>query len=188
MVRLEGQYRETVIPTLTNEFKYRNSMQVPKLEKIVVSMGVGRATDDKKIIGSAMKDLTIITCQKPVVCKARKSVSNFKLREGMNVGVKVTLRRKRMYEFLDRLISLAIPRVRDFRGLNPKGFDGNGNYNMGITEQNIFPEINPDKIDYSLGMNVTMVTSAKTDEESRRMLQLFGMPFRSLEDDSNKGH
>lgn len=179
MARLEQVYSEKVIPTLVNEFKYGNRMQVPKLEKIVVSMGVGRASVDKKLIEGALRDMTTITGQKPFVCKARKSVSNFKLREGMEVGLKVTLRGERMFEFLDRLISLAVPRVRDFRGLSPDSFDGRGNYNMGLTEQTVFPEIDPDKISGQQGMNITMVSTAKTDEEARQMLKLFGMPFRS---------
>ena len=162
-----------------DDFKYRNRMQVPKLEKIVVSMGVGRAIQDKKRIEGAVRDLTQIAGQKPLVCKSRKSVSNFKLRDGMEIGTKVTLRGRRMYEFLDRLISLAIPRVRDFRGLNPKGFDGRGNFNMGLTEQMVFPEIDPDKIDAQQGMNITMVTSVNKDEEAHRLLSLFGMPFRT---------
>ena len=178
MARLQDIYREQIIPTLMSEFKYRNKMQVPRLEKIVVSMGVGRAALDKKLMDGALRDLTQITGQKPLVCKARKSVSNFKLREGMDIGAKVTLRRQRMYEFLDRLISLAIPRVRDFRGLSPKAFDGRGNYSVGLTEQSVFPEIDVDKIDQVRGMNIAMVTTAKTDDEARRMLRLFGMPFR----------
>ena len=179
MARLEEIYKEKIIPTLINEFKYGNKMQVPKLEKVVVSMGVGRAALEKKLLESAVRELTQIGGQKPLVCKARKSVSNFKLREGMEIGTKVTLRGKRMFEFLDRLISLAIPRVRDFRGLNPDGFDGHGNYNMGLTEQTVFPEIDPDKVEQQQGMNITMVTTAKTDDEARQMLALFGMPFRS---------
>jgi len=154
-------------------------MQVPKLEKIVVSMGLGRATNDKKLLEGAQNDLTLIAGQKPLVCKAKISVSNFKLRQGMEIGLKVTLRKARMFEFLDRLVSLAIPRVRDFRGLNPKSFDGRGNYSMGLVEQAVFPEINPDNIVSVLGMNISMVTTAKTDEEGRALLRLFGMPFRN---------
>lgn len=179
MVRLEELYKEKIVPTLVNEFKYGNPMQVPKLQKIVVSMGVGRAIQDKKLIEGAERDMTVITGQKPMICKARKSVSNFKLREGMPIGVKVTLRGQRMYEFLDRLVSLAVPRVRDFRGLSAKGFDGRGNYNMGLTEQLVFPEIDPDKIAGQQGLNIAMVTSATNDEESRRMLALFGVPFQT---------
>ena len=178
MARLEELYKSTIIPDLQKKFQYKNLMQVPNLEKVVVSMGVGRSLQDKKIMENAERDLTIISGQKPLRCKARMSVSNFKLREGYEIGLKVTLRGKRMFEFLDRLISLAIPRVRDFRGLNPKGFDGRGNYNMGVTEQLIFPEVNPDTVSVPQGMNITLVTSAKTDDESRYMLKLFGMPFR----------
>lgn len=179
--RLEQLYKEKIVPTMTNEYKYRNHMQVPRLEKIVVNMGVGRAALDKKLIEGAVRDMTQLSGQKPVVCKAKKSVSNFKLREGMDIGVKVTLRRERMYEFLDRLISLAIPRVRDFRGLPPKGFDGRGNYNMGLSEQSVFPEIDVTKVDTVRGMNITMVTTARTDDEAFRLLRLFGMPFASKE-------
>jgi large subunit ribosomal protein L5 len=179
MARLLELYKQTVTTALVEEFKYRNKMQVPKLEKIVVSMGVGRAIQDKKLLEGAIRDITQITGQKPLVCQAKKSVSNFKLREGQDVGVKVTLRGKRMYEFLDRLISLAVPRVRDFRGLDPNGFDGRGNFNMGLTEQMVFPEINPDKIEANQGMNISFVTTARTDEEARQMLKLFGMPLRN---------
>jgi large subunit ribosomal protein L5 len=179
MARLRKLYQEKIVPTLMSEFKYRNPMQVPGLTKIVVSMGVGRAALDKKLMENALRDLTQITGQKPVVCKARKSVSNFKLRQGMDIGAMVTLRGTRMYEFLDRLVSLAIPRVRDFRGLNPNSFDGRGNYNLGLTEQGVFPEIDPSKIEQQQGMNVTVVTTARTDEEARFLLRQFGMPFRS---------
>ncbi len=179
MARMLELYRSTIVPALQSEFKYRNCMQIPKVTKVVVSMGVGQAVRERKVLEGAVRDLGQITGQKPMICKARKSVSNFKLREGMEIGSKVTLRGRRMYEFLDRLISLAVPRVRDFRGLNPNGFDGAGNYNMGLTEQTVFPEINPDKIANQQGMNITIVTTAKTDEEAREMLRLFGMPFRS---------
>jgi len=179
MTRLEALYKSKIIPSLMEQFKYRNGMQVPKLEKIVVSMGLGRATNDKKLLEGAQNDLTLIAGQKPLVCKAKISVSNFKLRQGMEIGLKVTLRKARMFEFLDRLVSLAIPRVRDFRGLNPKSFDGRGNYSMGLVEQAVFPEINPDNIVSVLGMNISMVTTAKTDEEGRALLRLFGMPFRN---------
>jgi len=178
MARLLDLYKGKIIDSLKSEFGYRNLMQVPKLEKIVVSMGVGQAARDKKLIAGPKADMTQITGQKPFVCQARKSVSNFKTRIGMEIGLKVTLRGRRMYEFLDRLVSLAVPRVRDFRGLNPNGFDGRGNYNMGLNEQMVFPEINPDKVQFTQGMNITMVTSAKTDDEARRLLTLFGMPFR----------
>jgi large subunit ribosomal protein L5 len=167
-----------VIPGLVKEFRYKNPMAVPKMEKIVVSMGVGRATQDKKFLELAKKDLTMITGQMPLVCKAKKSVSNFKVRQGYETGLKVTVRQDRMYEFMDRLINLTIPRVRDFRGLNANSFDGRGNYSMGLTEQGVFPEINPAQIEFQQGMNITFVTTAKTDEEARRMLALFGMPFR----------
>lgn len=179
MTRFHDLYKEKVVPNLINEFKYTNKMKVPRLQKIVISMGIGRAIQNKKLIEGAVKDLAQISGQKPVVCQAKKSVSNFKLRQGQEIGAKVTLRRERMYEFLDRLVSLAIPRVRDFRGLNPKGFDGRGNYNMGLSEQSVFPEIDPDKVEAQQGMNITIVTSASNDEEARRMLTLFGMPFRS---------
>ena len=177
MARFKELYKEKVKPGLLNEFKYANPNQIPRLEKVVISMGVGRGVADKKAIESAVRDMTVIAGQKPLICKARKSVSNFKLREGMDIGVKVTLRRERMFEFLDRLISLAVPRVRDFRGLSPKGFDGRGNYNMGLQEQAVFPEIDLDKIDSTQGMNITMVTTAQTDDEARFMLKLMGMPF-----------
>jgi large subunit ribosomal protein L5 len=179
MARLKDLYKSKISAELNSEFGYNNPMAVPRLEKIVVSMGLGKAIQDKRILDAAVKDVATITGQKPVICKATKSVSNFKLREGMDIGVKVTLRGVRMYEFMDRLINLAIPRVRDFRGLNPKSFDGRGNYSMGVTEQSIFPEINPGAVEHQLGMNVTVVTSAKTDEESRKMLTLFGMPFKN---------
>jgi large subunit ribosomal protein L5 len=154
-------------------------MAVPRLQKIVVSMGIGRATQDKKYLDTAIRDITVITGQKPLICLSKKSVSNFKVRQGDKTGLKVTLRRDRMYEFMDRLINLAIPRVKDFRGLNPNGFDGNGNYSMGLDEQSPFPEIDPARIEVTQGMNITFVTSAKTDDEGREMLRLFGMPFRS---------
>jgi large subunit ribosomal protein L5 len=179
MARLEKLYKEKIVPTLVNDFKYSNKMQVPKLQKIVVSMGVGRAALEKKRLEHAVRDLTALTGQKPLVCKARKSVSNFKLRQGMEIGAKVTLRGKRMFEFLDRLVSLAIPRVRDFRGLNPDAFDGHGNYNLGLTEQLVFPELNPDKFTTPQGMNITLVTSAVNDDESRELLRRLGMPLRA---------
>jgi len=180
MARLKDLYKSKVVAELTKEFGYKNPMAVPRLEKIVVSMGVGKAVQDKKFLDLAHKDLMMITGQKPLVCKAKKSVSNFKVRAGDKTGLKVTLRGVMMYEFLDRLVSLAIPRVRDFRGLNPKGFDGRGNYSMGVNEQSVFPEIDPAKIEFQQGMNITFVTTAKTDDESRRMLSLFGMPFRAM--------
>jgi large subunit ribosomal protein L5 len=178
MARLKVLYKSGVVPELTREFGYKNLMAVPRLEKIIVSMGVGKAAQDKKFLELAKKDLMMITGQMPVVCKAKKSVSNFKVREGNETGLKVTVRSERMYEFMDRLISLAIPRVRDFRGLNPRSFDGRGNYSMGLAEQTVFPEINPAKVEFQQGMNITFVTTANTDKEARKMLSLFGMPFR----------
>ena len=178
MARLRDLYKSKVAPELTKEFGYTNVMAVPKMEKMVISMGVGKACIDKKFLDLAKADLTLITGQLPVVCKARKSVSNFKVREGVGTGLKVTVRGVRMFEFMDRLINLAIPRVRDFRGLNPNGFDGRGNYSMGLGEQSVFPEINPVKVEAQQGMNITFVTTAKTDEEARKMLSLFGMPFK----------
>jgi len=184
MARLKDLYKSQIVPELTKQFGYKNPMAVPRLEKIVVSMGVGRATQDKKVLESARQDLAMITGQMPVVCKAKRSVSNFKLRKGMEIGLKVTLRGVRMYEFLDRLISLAIPRVRDFRGLSPNAFDGRGNYSLGLSEQSVFPEIDVAKIEFQQGMNITIITSARTDEEARRMLELFGVPFRKARAES----
>jgi len=178
MARLKDLYKSQIVPELTKEFNYKNPMAVPRMEKVIVSMGVGRATQDKKFLELAKKDLMMITGQMPVACKAKKSVSNFKVREGMETGLKVTVRGERMYEFMDRLISLAIPRVRDFRGLNPNSFDGRGNYSMGLSEQGVFPEINPGQIEFQQGMNITFITTAKTDAEARKMLALFGMPFK----------
>jgi len=179
MARLKDLYKSKMVPELTKEFGYKNPMAVPQVEKIIISMGVGRATQDKKFLESAKKDLMMITGQMPLVCKAKKSVSNFKVRQGAETGLKVTVRGVRMYEFMDRLINLAIPRVRDFRGLDPNSFDGRGNYSMGLAEQSVFPEINPAKMEFQQGMNITFVTTAKTDQEARKLLQLFGMPFRS---------
>ena len=178
MARLKDLYKSKIMAELTKEFGYANVMAVPKMEKVVISMGVGKAVQDKKFLEAARKDLAMIAGQAPAVCKARKSVSNFKVRAGAETGLKVTLRGVRMFEFMDRLISLAIPRVRDFRGLNPTGFDGRGNYSMGLAEQSVFPEINIAKVESQQGMNITFVTTAKTDEEARKMLSLFGMPFR----------
>ena len=177
MARLKDLYKSKIIQELTKEFGYKNSMAVPRMEKVVISMGVGRATQDKKFLESAKKDLTMITGQMPLVCKAKKSVSNFKVREGVETGLKVTVRGVRMYEFMDRLISLAIPRVRDFRGLNDKSFDGRGNYSMGLPEQSVFPEINVAKMEFQQGMNITFVTTAQTNDEAKKLLELFGMPF-----------
>lgn len=182
MVRLKELYKSKVVPELTKEFGYENPMAVPRMKKVVISMGVGRAVQDKKFLELAQNDLMMITGQKPFVCKAKKSVSNFKVRQGDKTALKVTVRGERMYEFMDRLISLAVPRVRDFRGLNPNSFDGRGNYSMGLTEQSVFPEINPAKIEFQQGMNITFVTTANTDEEARGMLALFGMPFKKSED------
>jgi large subunit ribosomal protein L5 len=178
MARLKDLYKSKIVPELIKEFDYKNPMAVPRMEKIVISMGVGKATQDKKFLELAKKDLMMITGQLPLVCKAKKSVSNFKLREGNEIGLKVTVRHGRMYEFMDRLISLAIPRVRDFRGLSPKSFDGRGNYSMGLAEQSVFPEINPAKVEFQQGVNIAFITTANTDEEAMRMLSLFGMPFR----------
>ncbi|UCF42694.1 MAG: 50S ribosomal protein L5 [Planctomycetota bacterium] len=180
MARLRDLYKSKIVPELTGRFGYKNPMAVPRMAKIIVSMGVGRAAQDKKFLELAKKDLMMITGQMPIVCKAKKSVSNFKVREGMETALKVTVRRERMYEFMDRLISLAIPRVRDFRGLSPGSFDGRGNYSMGLAEQTVFPEINPAKLEFQQGMNITFVTTANTNEEAKEMLSLFGMPFREL--------
>lgn len=181
MARLRDLYKSKIASELTREFGYKNPMAVPRLKKVVISMGLGRATQDKKFLELARKDLTMISGQMPVVCKAKKSVSNFKVRQGQETGLKVTVRGVRMYEFMDRLISLAIPRVRDFRGLNDDSFDGRGNYSMGLAEQSVFPEINAAKVDFQQGMNITFVTTARTDKEALRLLQLFGMPFKKRE-------
>jgi large subunit ribosomal protein L5 len=178
VARLKQHYTEVVAPSLKEKFGYQNPMQVPKLEKIVINMGVGEAVADRKKLDNAMADLAKISGQKPVATKARKSVANFKLRQGMPIGCKVTLRRERMYEFLDRLVTIALPRVRDFRGVSPKSFDGRGNYALGIREQIVFPEINYDEIDESRGMDVIICTTARTDEEARALLEGFGLPFR----------
>lgn len=177
MARLQEFYKKDVAPALMKKFSYKSVMQVPKLDKIVINVGCGEAKDNAKVIDAITIDLEKITGQHPVVCKAKKSVANFKLREGMNIGVKVTLRGERMYEFLDRLFNVALPRVRDFRGINANSFDGRGNYNMGIKEQLIFPEIEYDKIDKVRGMDICFVTTAKTDEEARELLSLMGAPF-----------
>ena len=175
--RLKEQYLNEIVPAMEKKFGYTNTMQVPKLSKIVVNMGVGEAKDNAKLLESAMKDMEIITGQKPVMTTAKKSIANFKIREGMKIGCKVTLRGDRMYEFLDRLVNLSLPRVRDFRGVNPNSFDGRGNYALGIREQLIFPEIEYDKIDKTRGMDIIIVTTAKTDEEARELLTQFNMPF-----------
>ncbi len=177
MSRLKETYQNEIVPAMIKKFEYKNVMQVPKLEKVVVNMGVGEAKENAKLLEAAMKDLETITGQKAVVTKAKKSIANFKIREGMSIGCKVTLRGEKMYEFVDRLINLALPRVRDFRGVNPNAFDGRGNYALGIKEQLIFPEIEYDKVDKVRGMDVIFVTTAKTDEEARELLTQFNMPF-----------
>ena len=177
MARLKELYVKEVAPALLKKFGYKSVMQIPKLDKIVVNVGCGEARDNSKVIDAVITDLSAITGQRPIVCKARKSVANFKLREGMIIGAKVTLRGDRMYEFLDRLFNVALPRVRDFRGINPDAFDGRGNYNMGLKEQLIFPEIEYDKIDKVRGMDICFVTTATNDEEARELLTLMGAPF-----------
>jgi large subunit ribosomal protein L5 len=177
--RLKQKYRDEITKTLTEQFGYINPMQVPRLVKIVVNTGVGEAARDSKVIEGAIKDLTLITGQKPQVTKARKSIAQFKLRDGMPIGAHVTLRGNRSWEFLDRLLSLALPRIRDFRGLSPKQFDGNGNYTFGVTEQSIFHEIDQDKIDRVRGFDITVVTTAKTDDEGRALLRALGFPFKA---------
>jgi large subunit ribosomal protein L5 len=177
--RLKDKFRDEVVKAMMERFGYKNPMQVPRLEKVVVNMGVGEAIQNSKAIDAAVNDLMTITGQKPVVTKAKKSIAAFKLRAGMNVGCKVTLRGDRMYEFVDRLMNIALPRVRDFRGVSPKSFDGRGNYSMGVKEQLIFPEIDYDKIDKVRGMDIIFVTSARTDEEARELLRLLGMPFKA---------
>jgi large subunit ribosomal protein L5 len=181
--RLQERYQEKILPALGEHFGRTNRLSLPRLEKIVVNMGVGAATTEKKYMEEALDAMTQITGQKPVVTRARKSIAGFRLREGMSVGCMVTLRGRRMYEFLDRLISLALPRVRDFRGLNPNGFDGHGNYSLGLSEQLVFPELNPDKFTRTQGMNITMVTTTDKDDEARELLRQFGMPFRTGEED-----
>jgi len=176
--RLRLKYAQDVVPALMKEFGYKNPMQVPRVQKVVVNMGLGEAIANAKILDSAVEQLGIITGQKPVITKARKSIANFKLRQGQSIGAMVTLRSDRMFEFLDRLMSVALPRVRDFKGVSPKAFDGAGNYTLGVREQIIFPEIVYDKVDKIKGMNITVVTTAKTDEESRALLRHLGMPFR----------
>ena len=177
MARLKEHYQTVLRPKLTEEFGYNNPMQIPKLTKIVINIGVGEAVGDSKKVDAALTDLTKIAGQKPIATRARKSVAGFKLREGMRIGAKVTLRRERMYEFLDRLVTIALPRVRDFRGLNGKAFDGRGNYNMGLKEQIVFPEIEYDKVDTIRGMDITFCTTAKSDDEARALLAGFEMPF-----------
>jgi large subunit ribosomal protein L5 len=178
------RYKTEVLPTLQKELGRKHRLSIPRLEKIVVSMGLGQSIQEKKRLEGAQRELALITGQKASVCAARKSVSNFKLRRGMKIGLKVTMRGKRMYEFLDRLISVAIPRVRDFRGLDPNSFDGRGNYNLGLTEQTVFPEVDPDKVEFQQGMNIALVTTARNDAEARRFLSLLGVPFRKEEKES----
>jgi len=177
MPRLLDKYKNEVVPALKEKFNYKNPMQVPKLEKIVINMGVGDVKDNPKALEAAVNELALISGQKPVVTKAKKSISNFKIRQGMNIGCKVTLRGNRMYEFADKLFNIALPRVRDFRGINPNSFDGRGNFSMGVKEQLIFPEIDIDKVEKVRGMDITFVTTAKTDEEAKELLALLGMPF-----------
>ena len=177
MNRLLEKYNNEIVPEMIKKFGYKNIMQVPKLSKVIVNMGVGEAKDNSKVLESAMSDMEIITGQKPIITKAKKSIANFKIREGMNIGCKVTLRGSKMYDFTDRLVNLALPRVRDFRGVNPNSFDGRGNYALGLNEQLIFPEIEYDKVDKVRGMDVVFVTTAHTDEEARELLRLFGMPY-----------
>jgi large subunit ribosomal protein L5 len=179
MTRLKDYYKSDVVKALSEEFSYKNSMEVPRMVKIVVNMGLGEAIQNVKVLDSAAAELAAITGQKPVITKARKSISTFKLRQGMPIGCCVTLRKERMYEFFDRLVNVALPRVRDFRGINPKSFDGRGNFSLGLKEQIIFPEIDYDKIDKIRGMNIAIITTAKTDDEARELLKLMGMPFRN---------
>jgi len=179
--RLKGDYEERIVPAMIERFGYKNRLEVPRLDKIVINMGVGEATQDKKRVETAAAEMQQIAGQKPVITKAKKSIAQFKLREGMPIGCKVTLRRDRMFEFLDRLVTIALPRVRDFRGLNPRSFDGRGNYALGLKEQIIFPEINYDQIDKVRGMDVIITTTAKTDEEARELLRLFNFPFPAEE-------
>jgi large subunit ribosomal protein L5 len=184
--RMKAIYDERIVAAMTGKFGYKNRMEIPRLDKIVLNMGVGEATQDKKRVDQAASEMELIAGQKPVITKAKKSIAQFKLREGMPIGVKVTLRRERMYEFLDRFITIALPRVRDFRGLNPKSFDGRGNYACGLKEQLVFPEINYDRIDKVRGLDVIVTTTAKTDDEARELLRLFGFPFPRDEADEQK--
>ena len=178
MTRLEQYYRDTVTKSLQEQFSYKSVMEIPRITKVTLNMGVGEASQDKKVIDHAVEDLSLIAGQKPVVTLAKKAIAGFKLREGMTIGCKVTLRRDKMYEFLDRLVNFSIPRIRDFRGLSPKAFDGQGNYNMGMTEQIAFPELDYDKIDKLRGLNISITTTARTDEEGRALLAAFQFPFR----------
>ena len=186
LTRMQKLYVDVIRGQMTEQFGYKNLMQVPRLDKIVINMGVGEATQDKKLVDQAAAEMGLIAGQKPVIAKAKKSVATFKLREGMPIGCKVTLRRERMYEFLDRLVTIALPRVRDFRGLNPKSFDGRGNYAMGLKEQIVFPEINYDRIGKVRGMDVIITTTAKTDDEARALLFAFGLPFTGMVGEAKK--
>ena len=179
--RMEERYKETVIAGMKERFNYTNDMAIPRIEKVVLSQGLGKANVEKKRLEEAINELSLISGQKPVITKAKKAVSNFKVRVGMNSGTKVTIRRKNMFEFLDKLITIAIPRIKDFRGVSPKSFDGCGNFSMGVSEQSIFPEINPDKVTYEQGLNITITTTAKTDIEGFELLKQMGMPFRDGE-------
>jgi large subunit ribosomal protein L5 len=178
MPRLLDKYKKEIVPAMTRDFGYKNVMQVPKVTKVSVNMGLGEAVQNPKIIDACLEELAALTGQKPVITRSKKAIAGFKLRAGLPIGVTVTLRSDRMYEFLDRLMTLALPRVRDFRGISPKGFDGRGNFTLGLKEQIIFPEINYDKVQKVKGMNITVVTTAKTDDEARKLLTYFGMPFR----------
>jgi large subunit ribosomal protein L5 len=178
MARLKDYYSKTVVPALVKEFNYKNPMQVPKMEKIVINMGLGEAISNVKIIDSAVQEMAMITGQKPIINKAKKSIATFKLRQGMPIGCSVTLRKNNMYEFFDRLVNAALPKVRDFRGISPNAFDGRGNFSIGLQEQTIFPEIEYDKVEKVKGMNITIVTTAKTDKEARLLLKLMGVPFK----------
>jgi large subunit ribosomal protein L5 len=184
--RLRADYDNRIVAAMTEKFGYKNRLEVPRIEKIVLNMGVGEASQDKKKVETAASEMELIAGQKPVITKAKKSIAQFKLREGMPIGVKVTLRRERMYEFLDRLVTIALPRVRDFRGLNPKSFDGRGNYAMGLKEQIIFPEINYDRIEKVRGMDIIITTTAKTDDEARELLRLFNFPFPRTDEDQKQ--
>ncbi len=183
MTRLQDKYRDEVIPALRDRLEVSNDLAVPRLEKIIISMGVGEAIVDNKRLDEAVGHLTTLSGQKPQITRARRSVAGFKLREGMPIGCRVTLRRQRMWEFLDRLIALVLPRVRDFQGLNPRSFDGRGNYSLGLTEQMVFPEINPDSVHHTQGMNITLVTSAETNDQGRELLRELGMPFQKEDED-----
>ena len=180
VARLKEYYLKELVPVLTKQFSYKNRMEIPRLEKIVVNMGLGEAIQNIKVLDKAVEELSLIVGQKPVITKARRSIATFKLRKGMSIGCRVTLRRERMYEFFDRLVNVALPRVRDFRGISPTSFDGRGNFAMGLKEQLIFPEIDYNKVDKARGMNIVIVTTAKKDDEARELLRLMGMPFRSL--------